>query len=166
MPQIHETCWLAPGAWVVGNATLGPECSVWYNAVIRADDGPITIGPRTNVQDCVVIHVSRDHPTVLGEGVTVGNGAIVHGCTIGANTLIGMGAVVMDGAVVGRDCVIGAGSLVTQSTVIPDGSLAFGSPARLVRALDRDAIEANRETADAYVAHAREHRSSAFDNHE
>ena len=161
MPQIHDTCWLAPGAQVVGEATLGPECSVWYNAVIRADDGPITIGPRTNVQDCAVIHVSRDHPTVLGEGVTVGHGAIVHGCTIGANTLIGMGAVVLDGAVVGRDCIIGAGSLVTQGTVIPDGTLAFGSPARLVRALDQDATEANRAAADAYVAHALKRRSIA-----
>lgn len=152
MPQIHPTVRIAPGAYVMGEATLGPRCSVWYNAVIRADEAPITIGAETNVQDCAVIHVSMGHPTVVGEGVTIGHGAIVHGCTVGSNTLIGMGAIILDDAEIGRDCIIGAGALVTKGTHIPDGSLAFGNPARVIRGLTDEEIEANRANAAEYVS--------------
>lgn len=151
MANIDETSWIAPGAHVLGEATLGPESSVWYNAVIRADEAPVTIGARTNVQDCAVIHVSRDCPVVLGEDVTVGHGAIIHGCTVGDNSLIGMGAIVLDGAVVGRDCIVGAGALVTQGTTIPDGSVAFGSPAKVFRHMRDQDIEANHANAAEYV---------------
>lgn len=151
MPNLHPTVRVAPGAHVIGDATLGANCSVWYNAVIRADEAPITIGANTNVQDCAVVHVSTGHPTSIGEGVTIGHGAIVHGCTVGANTLIGMGAIVLDDAEIGRDCIIGAGALVTKGMRIPDGSLAFGNPARIIRSLTEEEIEANRANAAEYV---------------
>ena len=151
MPQIHPTARIAPGAHVLGETTLGPRCSVWYNAVIRADEAPIIIGEETNVQDCAVIHVSAEHPTIIGRGVTIGHGAIVHGCTVGDNALVGMGAIILDGAEVGQDCVIGAGALVTQGARIPRGSLAFGSPARVVRSLSNEEIEQNRANAAEYV---------------
>ncbi len=151
MSDVESGAWVAPGARVVGDVTLEPDCSIWYNAVIRADEAPVTIGARTNVQDNAVVHVSAGHPVVLGEGVTVGHGAIVHGCTVGDNSLIGMGSIILDGARIGRDCIIGAGSLVTQDTVIPDGHMAFGSPAKVVRALRDDEVEANRANAASYV---------------
>lgn len=151
MPIIHPTVVIAQGAHVLGEATLGPRCSVWYNAVVRADEAPITIGAETNIQDCAVIHVSTGHPTAIGEGVTIGHGAIVHGCTVGSNTLIGMGAIVLDDAEIGRDCIIGAGALVTKGMRIPDGSLAFGNPARIIRSLTEEEIEANRANAAEYV---------------
>ena len=151
MPIIHPTVVIALGAHVLGEATLGPRCSVWYNAVVRADEAPITIGAETNIQDCAVIHVSTGHPTAVGEGVTIGHGAIVHGCTVGSNTLIGMGAIVLDDAEIGRDCIIGAGALVTKGMRIPDGSLAFGNPARIIRSLTEEEIAANRGNAAEYV---------------
>lgn len=156
MPSIDPTAHIAPGAQVLGDVTLGPHCSVWYNAVIRADEAPIVIGATSNIQDCAVIHVSRDHPVVLGEGVTVGHGAIVHGCSVGDNTLIGMGAIVLDGAVVGRDCIVGAGALVTQGMAIPDGSVVVGVPARSIRSMSEEDIAANRANAAEYVRLAQE----------
>ena len=151
MPAIEPTAWIAPGAHVLGDVTMGPGCSIWYNAVIRADEAPVTIGANTNVQDCAVIHVSRDCPVTLGEGVTIGHGAIVHGCTVGDNSLIGMGAIVLDGAVIGRDCIVGAGSLVTQGTHIPDGTVAFGSPAKVIRHMRDADVAANQANAAEYV---------------
>lgn len=151
MPEIHPSVRIAPGAHVLGDATLGPHCSIWYNAVIRADEAPVVIGSNTNIQDCAVVHVSTGHPTLIGEGVTVGHGAIVHGCTVGANTLIGMGAIVLDDAEVGCDCIIGAGALVTRGTCIPDGTMAFGNPARVIRSLTDEEIKANRANAAEYV---------------
>ena len=151
MPIIHPTVVIALGAHVLGEATLGPRCSVWYNAVVRADEAPITIGAETNIQDCAVIHVSTGHPTAIGEGVTIGHGAIVHGCTVGSNTLIGMGAIVLDDAEIGRDYIIGAGALVTKGMRIPDGSLAFGNPARVIRSITEEEIAANRANATEYV---------------
>lgn len=151
MLAIEPTAWIAPGAHVLGDVTMGPGCSIWYNAVIRADEAPVTIGANTNVQDCAVIHVSRDCPVTLGEGVTIGHGAIVHGCTVGDNSLIGMGAIVLDGAVIGRDCIVGAGSLVTQGTHISDGTVAFGSPAKVIRHMRDADIAANQANAAEYV---------------
>ena len=155
MASIDPSARIAPGAFVLGDATLGPECSVWHNAVIRADEAPVRIGARTNIQDCAVIHESQGSPVELGEGVTIGHGAIIHGCSIGDNSLIGMGAIVLDGACIGRNCIIGAGALVTQGAEIPDGSVAFGSPAKVVRAMKDSDIEANTRNADSYVELAR-----------
>jgi len=159
-PQIDPSAFLAPGAVVMGDVTVAEECSVFFGAVIRAEHDSITIGRGTNIQDNCVLHVDTGFPMTLGQGVTVGHGAILHGCTVGDNTLIGMGAIVLNGAVIGRNCLIGAGALVTQNTVIPDGSLAFGSPARVHRELTEEELAANARSSAGYVAEAREYREA------
>ena len=145
-----ENAVILPGAVVSGDVTLGKGCFVLYNAVIRGDAEPITVGENTNIQDNCVLHTSFGSPLCVGSGVTVGHAAILHGCTIGDNTLIGMGSIVLDNAVVGKNCVIGAGSLVTGGSVIPDGCMAFGRPARFVRQLRAEEIEHNRRMAEKY----------------
>ena len=142
---------ICDGACVVGDVTLGRGVSVWYNAVIRGDKGPITIGADTNVQDGVVMH---NHTTV-GAGCTLGHNAIVHGCTIGDNVLVGMGAVVLDGARIANDCLVGAGALVTGKMDAPAGSMILGSPAKVVRPLTAEEIEGIRESRDEYLELAR-----------
>ena len=137
-----EDVLICDGACVVGDVTLGKGVSVWYNAVIRGDKGPIVIGENTNVQDGVVMH----NVTRVGAGCTLGHNAIVHGCTIGDNVLIGMGSVVLDGAKIGDNCLVGAGSLVTGKMDAPAGSMILGSPARVVRALTEEEIEDIRES--------------------
>lgn len=147
---------ILPGAAVVGDVSLGDGVSVWYNAVVRGDEGAIVVGDNTNIQDGVVIHSD----TRIGRGCTIGHAAVVHGCTIGDNTLIGIGAVLLDGAEIGNDCMIGAGALVTGGTRIPDGSMAFGSPARVVRALTEEEIARNREYMQDYLRMGGEARNS------
>ena len=142
---------IAASATVTGDVSIGTDSSVWHGAVVRADCAPITIGARSNVQDNVTIHVDPGFPVRVGEGVSIGHNAIVHGCTVGDNTIIGMGAILLNGARVGRDCIVGAVALVTQGTEIPDGSLAFGSPARVRRAMSPDEIGRNRDNALEYV---------------
>ena len=143
---------ILPGAAVNGDVTLGRGCSVWYNAVIRGDVSPVIIGENTNIQDNAVLHTSHDLPLVLGRGVTVGHGAILHSCTVEDNVLIGMGAIVLDGAVIGRDSIVGAGALVTKNTRVPPGSMVLGSPARVKRPLTEEEIAAIRENAREYVS--------------
>lgn len=151
MTSIHESAFVAQGAVVLGDVELGAQSSVWYNAVLRGDIAPIVVGEKTNIQDCAVLHGATGYPVRVGNGVTVGHGAIVHGCTVGDNTLVGMGAIVLNGARIGSDCIIGAGALVTQGTVIPNGSVAFGSPAHVVRAVTDDDRAKNRANAEEYV---------------
>lgn len=146
----HRSTFIFPGAVVVGDVTLGQDCSVWYNAVIRADEAPIAIGDGTNIQDNATLHVSHDKPLKLGKGVTVGHGAILHSCTVGDNALIGMGAVVLDDAVVGKNAMVAAGAVVTPRTVVPDGTLVVGSPAKVKRPLISEEIDANRRNALGY----------------
>lgn len=148
--------YLAEGAVVKGDVTCGNDASVWYNATVRGDSNPITIGERTNVQDNAVIHVELTHPVKIGNDVTIGHSAIVHGCEVGDNTLIGMGAIILNGAKIGKNCIIGAGALVTQNSVIPDGTLAFGNPAKVIRKLTPQEIESNKENALHYVKAAKE----------
>lgn len=143
---------IAQGAVVCGDVTLGDKVSIWYNAVLRGDLAPIVIGDESNIQECSVLHVTNDIPLTLGKGVTVGHGAILHSCTIGDNSLIGMGAIVLDGAKIGKNCIIGAGALVTGGTEIPDGSLVVGSPAKVRREMTEAEIAANRHNAEEYVA--------------
>ena len=140
-----------PGAVIVGDVKVGEHCSIWYNAVIRADEDAIVIGDESNVQDNAVLHVTTGLPLTVGRGVTVGHGAILHSCTVGDNSLIGMGATVLDGAVVGKNCIVAAGAVVTPRTVIPDGSMVMGAPAKVKRELRDDEIEANRINAQVYV---------------
>jgi carbonic anhydrase/acetyltransferase-like protein (isoleucine patch superfamily) len=134
-PVLGKGAYIARGAVVVGDVTLGDGASVWYNAVLRGDINRIVIGDHSNIQDNSVIHLADDFPCVVGNYVTVGHAAIVHACRIGDECLIGMGAVVLDGAEVGAQCLIGARALVTQNVKIPAGSLVLGSPAKIVRAL-------------------------------
>ena len=150
--KLHPSVRLAHGAVACGDVTIGANSSLWFNAVLRAESEPITVGENTNIQDNCVVHVDKDHPAVIGNNVTVGHGVILHGCIIGDGTLIGMGATVLNGARVGRNCIIGAGSLVTQNTVIPDGMMAFGSPAKVIRPLRPDELAANADAAQGYVA--------------
>lgn len=148
--------YVADEAVVKGKVTIGEKSGIWYHATIRADSDQITIGSRTNVQDNAVIHTSQNYPVSIGNGVTIGHSAIVHGCTVGNNTLIGMGAIILNGAVIGDNCIIGAGALVTQNSNIPDGSLAFGNPARIIRKLTEEEIAGNKGNADRYVQAAKE----------
>ena len=155
-PDIHPSVFVAPGAVVRGDVQLAAGSSVFYNAVLRGDRAAISIGEGTNIQDNCVVHVDYDYPVVVGQNVTVGHGAILHGCTVGDNTLIGMGAIVLNGAQVGSNCLIGAGALVPQHAVIPDGSLAFGSPAKVRSALDEAAIAELHQAALDYQQEAME----------
>ena len=151
-PQYDDTVFIAPSADVIGDVVLGPESSIWYQAVLRGDVNYIRIGARSNVQDGAVVHVTnRTAPTVLGEEVTVGHGAIVHGCTIRDRVLVGMGAVVMDHADVGSDTLIGARALVTARMEIPPRSLVLGSPAEVVRELSDEEVASVRKYARHYV---------------
>jgi gamma-carbonic anhydrase len=134
-PSLGKGVYIARGAVVVGDVTLGDHSSVWYNAVLRGDINRIVVGPHTNIQDAAVLHLADEFPCVVGHHVTIGHAAVVHACTVGNECLIGMGAVVLDGAVIGDRCIIGAKALVTQGTRIPPGSLVVGAPARVQRLL-------------------------------
>jgi len=141
-------------AKVSGDVTLGKGVNIWHNAVLRGDDGAITVGEGTNIQDCAVLH----EETRVGAGCTIGHGAIVHGCTVGDNVLVGMGAVILNGAKIGDDCVVGAGALVTGKMDAPAGSMILGSPAKVVRPLTAEEIEGNRKSAQGYLKTAEAHR--------
>lgn len=156
MRDIDASVFLAEGCRVVEDVRIGRDSSVWYNAVIRGIPEHVEIGERTNVQDNAVLHCDPGHGLVIGNGVTIGHAAIVHGCTVGDNSLIGMGAIVLDDAVIGRNCIVGAGALVTQHKVIPDNSLVFGSPAKIIRSLTPEEVESNEKNADHYVSMSRE----------
>ena len=145
--KTDEHVLITEGAVVVGSVTLGKGVSIWYNAVLRGDQGPIDIGENTNIQECVVIHDT----TVIGAGCTVGHGAVVHGCTVGDNTLIGMGATVLTGARIGRNCIVGGGAVVTGKMNVPDGSLVLGNPGKVIRPLTEAEIESNRASRDEYL---------------
>src|SRR5881392_307862 len=134
-PKLGKGVFIARGAAVLGDVTLGDFSSVWYNAVLRGDINRIVVGHHTNIQDNSVLHLESDLPCLVGSYVTIGHAAIVHACTLGDETLIGMRSVILDGAVIGRQCLIGAGALVTPRTQIPDGSLVLGAPAKVVRPL-------------------------------
>lgn len=155
-PTISSSAFVADNATVRGDVTLGERSSVFFGAVLRGDRAPITIGSGTNIQDNCVVHVDYDYPVVVGQNVTVGHGAILHGCTVGDNTLIGMGAIVLNGAVIGENSIVGAGALVTKNTVVPPGSLILGSPAKVKRALTEEEIEHNRASAAEYCRAAKE----------
>lgn len=158
-PVIDPSAFIAPNTTVMGDVTVGARSSVFFGAVIRAEKSPIVIGDETNIQDNCVLHVDPGMPMTIGDGVTVGHGAILHSCTVGDNSLIGIGAIVLNEAVIGRDCIIAAGALVPPRAVIPDGSMVMGSPAKVRRQLTEDDIAANRQSADFYVREAEEYRA-------
>lgn len=160
VPQIDSTAFVASGARVMGSVALGPDSSVWYNAVLRGDGDSITIGARSNVQDNVSIHVDSGRPVVIGVDVSIGHNAVVHGCTIGDGSLIGMGAVVLNGAVIGSGCLIAGGAVVLEGSVIPDGSLVTGVPGKVRRELTAEERDGLRTNAEQYLDHVRTHRDA------
>jgi len=152
--QVHPTVFIAPGAVVVGDVTLGAQASVWFNATLRGDVEALSVGPASNIQEGCILHADPGYPAVIGAGVTVGHGAVVHGATVGDNCIIGIRAVLLNGAVVGENSIVGAGALLTEGKVYPPNSLLLGMPARVARELTPAEIEANRASAARYVARA------------
>ena len=156
-PSIDQTATILPGARISGDVTISARANIWYNAVIRGDMAPISIGERTNIQDGSIVHVDERFPTRIGSDVTVGHGCILHGCAVGDHVLIGMGSIVLNGAILEDGCMLGAGSLVTEGTVIPAGMLAFGRPAKAIRPVKPEEIEGQRRNIEHYLAMAKEH---------
>ena len=147
---------------VLGDVTIGENSGIWYNAVVRGDRDSIVIGRESNIQDNAVVHLGSGYPVEIGDHVTIGHGAIVHGCKIGDNTMIGMGAILMNGCKIGKNCIIGAGALVTQNVEIPDNSLVVGNPGKVKRAVTEEEIRWNLENAQLYVDEAQEEIKRAF----
>ena len=143
--------WIAPDAHVIGAVTLGADVGVWFGAVLRGDNDPIAIGDATNIQESVMVHTDIGFPVTIGSGCTIGHHAIIHGCEIGDNSLVGMGATILNGVKIGNNCLVGANALVTEGKIFPDNSLIVGSPARVVRTLDDNAIMRLRLSAASYV---------------
>ncbi|MFS2318075.1 gamma carbonic anhydrase family protein [Maricaulis sp. D1M11] len=160
-PQWPETgeFWVAPGAMVMGNVILKRNSSVWYGAVVRGDNDPIEIGEDANVQDGAVLHTDIGFPLTIGRGVTIGHKAMLHGCTIGDYSLIGIGATVLNGAKIGRNCLIGAHALIPEGKEIPDNSLVVGAPGKVIRQLDEDMAVILKASADHYVENWQKHKS-------
>ncbi|RWZ51905.1 gamma carbonic anhydrase family protein [Labedella phragmitis] len=150
-PRIHDDAFIAPGARVVGDVVIGASASVWYNAVIRAERAPVIIGERSNVQDGTALHVDADSGVTIGRDVSIGHNAVVHGCRIGDGSLIGMGAVILSGAVIGEHSLVAAGAVVLGGTVVPPRSLVAGVRAAVRRPLTNEEVDGLRRNADTYV---------------
>ncbi|WP_022886048.1 gamma carbonic anhydrase family protein [Glaciibacter superstes] len=157
-PVVPESAFVAAGAVIVGRVTLGEQASVWYNAVLRAEQEPISIGEGSNLQDNVSCHVDAGYPLTVGAGVSAGHGAVLHGCTIEDGVLVGMSATVMNGAVIGAGSLVAAGAVVLEGTVVPPGSLVAGVPAKVRRELTDDEVAGIRQNAAHYLQHSALHR--------
>jgi carbonic anhydrase/acetyltransferase-like protein (isoleucine patch superfamily) len=158
-PRLAASAFLAEGTVVVGDVELGEQSSLWFGTVVRGDVNHVRIGARTNVQDLSVVHVSsKTHPTIVGDDVTVGHRAVLHGCTIHDRCLVGIGAIVLDGAVVGPDAMVGAGALVAPGTVVPPRTLVLGAPAKVKRALTDEEVAFLRTSAASYAGYAARYR--------
>jgi carbonic anhydrase/acetyltransferase-like protein (isoleucine patch superfamily) len=162
VPRVPASAFVEESAQVIGEVTLGEHASVWFNAVIRGDVGPIRVGARSNIQDCCVVHCTRGRFfTTIGEDVTVGHSATLHGCTIGSRVLVGMGSTILDGAVIADDTLVAAGSLVAPGARFPPRSLVMGAPARVKRPLSEEELAMIRRSAENYLEYVREHRAAA-----
>jgi carbonic anhydrase/acetyltransferase-like protein (isoleucine patch superfamily) len=159
IPQVADTAWVAPTAVLAGSVVVGDGASIWYGTVLRADNEPITIGARSNVQDNCVFHVDKGKPVVIGEGVSIGHSAVVHGATIEDNVLVGMHATVMNGSVIGAESLIAAGALVTEGMIVPPRSLVAGVPAKVRRELSDAEIAKLHTNAEIYEGHRDLHRA-------
>lgn len=158
-PSIPKSAFVAESADVIGNVTLGENVNIWFGAVLRGDGMPITVGNNTNIQDNCVVHITdREFETTIGSNVTIGHGAIVHSCTIGNNSLIGMGSIILDGAQIGDHTLIGAGAVVTPGKKIPSGVLCLGSPAKVVRELSEEEKKDLEDSAKKYVELSRKYK--------
>ncbi len=162
--EIYGDVFIAPGVRIIGDVNLADKSSIWYNAVIRGDVAGVKIGSRTNIQDNCTLHVDTDIPLLIGNDVTVGHGAIIHGCTIEDNCLIGMGAVILNQAHIGKNCIIGAGALVPENKEIPAGSLVVGIPSKIARQVRQEEIEANRKSVRHYYQLAQKHMDNLKNN--
>ncbi|MGY6410227.1 MAG: gamma carbonic anhydrase family protein [Alkalilacustris sp.] len=158
-PELAEGAWVAPDANIIGKVVLEADASVWFGATLRGDNEEIRLGRGSNIQENTVVHSDMGFPVTIGADCTIGHKAMLHGCTIGDGTLIGMGATILNGARIGRGCLIGACALVTEGKEIPDGSLVMGAPGKIVRTLDAAAQEKLLESARHYVENARRFRS-------
>jgi carbonic anhydrase/acetyltransferase-like protein (isoleucine patch superfamily) len=159
IPRIAASAWVAESARVIGDVTLGDDAAVWYGAVIRGDNHGIVIGARSNVQENAVLHTDAGISLTVGDDVTVGHQVMLHGCTIGSGSLIGIQSVVLNGARIGRNCLVGAGALITEGKEFPDGVLIVGSPAKVVRELTPEQIQRLKMSAAHYVQQQQRHRS-------
>ena len=158
-PEIHDSCFVADNAAVIGDVTLGRDASVWYGAVVRGDAETIVIGPGSNIQDCAVLHADKGFRLTLGEGVTVGHSALVHGAEVDDHVISGMHATLLNGCRVGKNAIIGAGALVREGQVIPDNALAVGCPAKVLRQVSEEQLRDIRWNAEHYVDLAKKHRA-------
>ncbi len=156
-PVINESCYISESVDIIGDVTLGNDVNVWFGTRIRGDVNRVLVGDNSNIQENTVVHVDKHSPTTIGKNVTIGHGAIIHGCTISDNVLIGMGAIVLNDAQIGKNSMVGAGSLVTQGKVFPEGSLILGNPAKVIRVLTPSEIEAIQKSADVYVELSKMH---------
>jgi carbonic anhydrase/acetyltransferase-like protein (isoleucine patch superfamily) len=154
-PKLGAGAWVAESAQVIGQAELGENASVWWGAVIRADNDVIRIGRNTNIQDLAVLHADAGVPLTIGDNVSVGHQAMLHGCTVGDGSLIGIQSVVLNGAKIGKNCIVGAGSVVTENKEFPDNSMIIGTPAKLVRTMDDAQVTAFQHNVELYMANAR-----------
>ena len=150
-PKIANGCFIAPSADIIGDVVIGEGSSVWYHATVRGDLERIRVGKDVSIQDNCVLHTAKGEPVEIGDSVVVGHGAIVHGARIAGNAIIGMGAVLLSGSRIGRDCIIGAGSVVTEGTVIPDGSIALGIPAKVVKKVSEEHIDRIKRNVQEYI---------------
>lgn len=158
VPKIDDTCFIAHSADVIGKVTLGAHVNIWYGTRIRGDVNSIIVGHHTNIQENTVVHVDSNSPTIIGNNVTIGHAAIIHGCIIQDNVLVGMGAIILNDALVSKNSIVGAGSLVTQGKSFPEGVLILGNPAKVVRTLTADEIVHIQKSADGYVELSKKHR--------
>jgi carbonic anhydrase/acetyltransferase-like protein (isoleucine patch superfamily) len=163
--MIDPTAFIAPGAVVLGEVSLGREASVWYNTVVRGDMAPIAIGEATNIQDLSIVHVDEDMPCQIGNRVGVGHRAILHGCTVEDDCLVGMGAVLLNRVHVGSGSVVGAGALLPEGMEVPPNSVVMGVPGKVVRSVDEELRRRSRETWEHYVEQARRHRAGVYSRH-
>lgn len=159
-PQLSDSHWIAPNATVIGDVRLGANTSIWWNAVLRGDNDPITIGDNSNIQDGSVLHTDEGVPMNIGQNVTVGHLVMLHGCTVGDNSLIGIGSVVLNRAVIGKNSIVGANTLIPEGKVFPDGVLIVGSPGKVVRELTPDQIAGLQHAAEHYVDNARRYATT------
>ena len=158
-PQnIHKENWVAPSADLIGSVILSANVSIWWQAVLRADNEPITVGARSNIQDGCVLHTDPGYPLAIGENVSVGHMCMLHGCEIDDSSLIGIGSIVLNGAHIGRNCLIGANTLITEGKKIPDNSLVMGSPGKVIREISDEQIELIEKNAESYVNRWRRYR--------
>jgi carbonic anhydrase/acetyltransferase-like protein (isoleucine patch superfamily) len=157
-PSIHESVFVAPGAYIIGDVTIGEESTVWFNAVLRGDDGPITVGKRCSIQDNSTIHLYEGSPVVIGDDVTIGHNVILHGCKVGRCSIIGMGSTLLDNVEVGEECIIGANTLLAGGIKIPPRSLVLGSPGKVVRELTEKDLQMLQYSSENYVQKGKEYK--------